>query len=182
MVVDNDSHDGVPGPDGGVGPGPACRYCSSPTTQGFAAGVNAGWRLARSPWLLLAQSRRGSREGGSCSQVCATTRANTMLIRDGPPGIVGFGLAMPTGRPRARSGSIPPGPDRPGAVDTALAAEIPGRLANSLGPGRLGHRRVHARQHGDDRRPRRNGRGFLPLLRRSGLQPRRPTIRLASRI
>ena len=67
---------------------------------------------------------------------------------NGPPGIVGFGLRNPDGSPQGSVGCLSqPRPDHLGAVHTALAAEIPARLANSPGPGRLGHRRVHARQH-----------------------------------
>ena len=70
----------------------------------------------------------------------------------GPPGIVGFGLTQPRRHPAGLGRRLPqPRPDHSRAVHTAPREEIPGRLANSSRPGRLGHRRMHARQSSDDR-------------------------------
>ena len=123
-----------------------------PQNEGFAAGVNTGWRVARSPWLLVLNPDVEVADGFPGPGLRAT-RYLTKPIPTARPGIVGFGLHNPDGISPGLGRRLPdPGPDHPGAVHTALAEEIPGRLANSLGTGRLGNRRLHARQLGDDRR------------------------------
>ena len=51
MVVDNASRGPVP--EAFTAPCPGLRLVARPHNDGFAAGVNAGWRVARSPWLLV---------------------------------------------------------------------------------------------------------------------------------
>ncbi|GAC1471772.1 MAG: hypothetical protein NVSMB9_18280 [Isosphaeraceae bacterium] len=74
---------------------------------GFAAGVNEGWRAARSPWLLLINP-----------DVVADASLLTRVVRwvgqwkadepeSVPPGIVGFGLRNPDGSYQPSVGTFP---------------------------------------------------------------------------
>ena len=51
LVVDNDSRQAIPAPlRVGIA---GVRLLLEPSNGGFSAGVNAGWRASRSPWLLV---------------------------------------------------------------------------------------------------------------------------------
>jgi GT2 family glycosyltransferase len=73
--------------------------------DGFAAGVNAGWRLARSPWLLILNPDVEI-AGGFLAKVFARLERYE-ADPDGPPGIVGFGLRNPDGSPQGSVGVFP---------------------------------------------------------------------------
>jgi N-acetylglucosaminyl-diphospho-decaprenol L-rhamnosyltransferase len=103
IVVDNASAGPVPDrfmacPDG-------LRLIARTDNGGFAAGVNAGWRAAQSPWLLILNPDVEIAQG-FLGQVFA------QLLRyeadpNGPPGIVGFGLRNPDGSPQGSVGVFP---------------------------------------------------------------------------
>jgi GT2 family glycosyltransferase len=104
VVVDNASPDPVP---------PALMHLRSaglnvllrPDNGGFAVGVNAGWRLARSPWLLVLNPDVEI-EKGLVGQVIE--RIGSYERRpSGPPGIVGFGLRNPDGSTQGSVGVFP---------------------------------------------------------------------------
>jgi GT2 family glycosyltransferase len=76
-----------------------------PDNGGFAVGVNAGWRLARSPWLLVLNPDVEV-EKGLVGQVIE--RIESLERRpSGPPGIVGFGLRNPDGSTQGSVGVFP---------------------------------------------------------------------------
>ena len=81
------------------------RFVARPTNGGFAVGVNAGWHLAESPWLLLlnpdVEITRGL-AGRVLERIDSYEQRST-----GPPGIVGFGLANPDGTPQGSVGVFP---------------------------------------------------------------------------
>ena len=136
---------------------------------GFAVGVNAGWRAADSRWLLVlnpdVEVTNGFLERGLRPTPSLRGRSER------PAGDRGVRIKNPDGSPRGRWRLPVPGPLDLGAVLTALPPEIPARLANPHGARRLGHGRLHARERRPDRRPRRDGRGFLPVSRRSRILP-----------
>jgi GT2 family glycosyltransferase len=81
------------------------RVIFRPDNGGFAAGVNAGWQVARSPWLLvLNPDVEVSRE--FLGQVFRRLD-HFETSSDGPPGIVGFGLQNPDGSPQGSVGAFP---------------------------------------------------------------------------
>ena len=130
---------------------PGLRLVARPDNEGFRGRRQCRLASRAEPLASRPQSRCGSRERVPRPGL----RANRPYEADpdGPPGIVGFGLRNPDGSPQGSRRGLPhPCPDHLGAVHTALPQEIPGRLANSSGPGRLGDRRMHARQLQDDRR------------------------------
>ncbi len=81
------------------------RLLLRPDNGGFAAGVNAGWRLARSPWLLLLNPDVEI-ESGLIGQVIERIDVYDRQP-SGPPGIVGFGLRNPDGTPQGSVGVFP---------------------------------------------------------------------------
>jgi GT2 family glycosyltransferase len=152
VVVDNAS--GGPIPERlSVSPPPGIRLLLRPDNGGFAAGVNAGWRLAECPWLLVLNPDVEI-ERGMIGQVFE--RINRYDRQpSGPPGIVGFGLSNPDG---TRQGSVGVFPSllrtireqfiprtrrkyqaawriRPGPVDwiTGACMLVNGRMMNELG-------------------------------------------------
>jgi N-acetylglucosaminyl-diphospho-decaprenol L-rhamnosyltransferase len=103
VLVDNASKGSVPAPL--ELPRSGLQLLIQPDNLGFAAGVNAGWRVARSPWLLLLNPDVEVAKG-FLSQVC--TRLDQHRTHpDGPPGIVGFGLINPDGSPQGSVGAFP---------------------------------------------------------------------------
>jgi GT2 family glycosyltransferase len=104
VVVDNASQGPVP---------ERFLYSSSPGFKlvdrrdngGFAVGVNAGWRLARSPWLLVVNPDVEV-EVGWIGQVIERI-GQLERLPSGPPGIVGFGLRNPDGTPQGSVGVFP---------------------------------------------------------------------------
>jgi N-acetylglucosaminyl-diphospho-decaprenol L-rhamnosyltransferase len=103
VVVDNASHSDVPEALASVPSG--LRLVAQPDNSGFAAGVNAGWRVACSPWLLLLNPDVEVAKG-FLSRVCTQIDHHTANPH-GPPGIVGFGLANPDGSPQGSVGAFP---------------------------------------------------------------------------
>jgi N-acetylglucosaminyl-diphospho-decaprenol L-rhamnosyltransferase len=73
--------------------------------EGFAAGVNAGWRVSLSPWLLVLNPDVEV-GGGFLGQVLARLDPHE-ADPNGPPGIVGFGLRNPDGSPQGSVGVYP---------------------------------------------------------------------------
>jgi N-acetylglucosaminyl-diphospho-decaprenol L-rhamnosyltransferase len=103
VVVDNAS----------LGPPPECRALRRPGLQlvlrpdngGFAVGVNAGWRLSRSRWLLLLNPDVDV-EPGTIGRIF--DRIDALDARpEGPPGIVGFGLRNADGSSQGSVGVFP---------------------------------------------------------------------------
>jgi N-acetylglucosaminyl-diphospho-decaprenol L-rhamnosyltransferase len=81
------------------------RIIFRPDNAGFAAGVNAGWRVAQSPWLLVLNPDVEVAKGflGQVFERLERYHANS----DGPPGIVGFGLRNSDGSPQGSVGIFP---------------------------------------------------------------------------
>ncbi|MBV8488102.1 MAG: glycosyltransferase family 2 protein [Planctomycetaceae bacterium] len=104
VVVDNASQGPVPEPllrD----PPPGLKLLLRPENGGFAVGVNAGWRLSRSPWLLVLNPDVEI-ESGLVGQVLARLDRYEQQP-SGTPGIVGFGLRNPEGTPQGSVGVFP---------------------------------------------------------------------------
>jgi GT2 family glycosyltransferase len=104
VVVDNASQGPIPGSLLPIPP-PGLRLLTRPDNGGFAVGVNAGWRLARSPWLLVLNPDVEV-EMGWISRVLEQIELYDGLP-SGPPGIVGFGLRNPDGTPQGSVGVFP---------------------------------------------------------------------------
>jgi N-acetylglucosaminyl-diphospho-decaprenol L-rhamnosyltransferase len=103
VVVDNASHGPVPAVF--MTPCPGLRLVAQPFNEGFAAGVNAGWRVSLSPWLLVLNPDVEV-GGGFLGQVLARLDPHE-ADPNGPPGIVGFGLRNPDGSPQGSVGVYP---------------------------------------------------------------------------
>jgi GT2 family glycosyltransferase len=76
-----------------------------PENGGFAAGVNTGWRSARSPWLLVLNPDVEIASGFLGQVFARLERYET--DPHGPPGIVGFGLRNLDGSPQGSVGAFP---------------------------------------------------------------------------
>jgi N-acetylglucosaminyl-diphospho-decaprenol L-rhamnosyltransferase len=103
IVVDNASDE--PAPAGLTRPRPGVRRLDRPENGGFAAGVNAGWRATRAPWLLVLNP-----------DVIAEPDFLGRVLRrivhhesrpNGPPGVVGFALKHADGSPQPSVGTEP---------------------------------------------------------------------------
>ncbi len=81
------------------------RVVFRPDNGGFAAGVNAGWRIAESPWLLVLNPDVEVASGFLGQVFERLEQIETKA--DGPPGIVGFGLRNPDGSPQGSVGVFP---------------------------------------------------------------------------
>ena len=103
VVVDNASRGPIP--EAFLAPCPGLRLVARPHNEGFAAGVNAGWRVTHSPWLLVLNPDVEV-AGGFLSHVMARIGLYE-ADPDGPPGIVGFGLLNPDGSPQGSVGLYP---------------------------------------------------------------------------
>jgi GT2 family glycosyltransferase len=103
IVVDNASHGPVPPAIAASQPG--LHLIARPENGGFAVGVNAGWRVSQSPWLLVLNPDVEV-ERGFLGQVLAQL-ARYHADHDRPPGIVGFGLRNPDGSPQGSVGAFP---------------------------------------------------------------------------
>jgi GT2 family glycosyltransferase len=103
VVVDNASSGPVPeaffGFQGGL------QLIARPENGGFAAGVNAGWHVASSPWLLVLNPDVEVERGFLAQVVERLERYDTDA--DGPPGIVGFSLRNPDRSPQGSVGVYP---------------------------------------------------------------------------
>jgi N-acetylglucosaminyl-diphospho-decaprenol L-rhamnosyltransferase len=73
--------------------------------DGFAAGVNAGWRVAQGRWLLILNPDVDVAQGFLSHVLERLARFES--DRDRPPGIVGFGLRNPDGSPQGSVGIFP---------------------------------------------------------------------------
>jgi N-acetylglucosaminyl-diphospho-decaprenol L-rhamnosyltransferase len=76
-----------------------------PDNGGFAAGVNAGWRVAQSPWLLVLNPDVEVASGFLGQVFDRLDQYDTNSA--GPPGIVGFGLRNSDGSPQGSVGIFP---------------------------------------------------------------------------
>ena len=103
VVVDNASRQ--PAPLTLAGSRPGLRLIAQPANEGFAAGVNAGWRQAQSPWLLILNPDVDVARG-FLAQVF-DRMDHYQADPHGPPGIVGFGLRNPDGSPQGSVGLFP---------------------------------------------------------------------------
>ena len=150
-------------------PGPGVRLVARAENGGFAAGVNAGWRACRGAAGSWSSIPTWTSAPGWLGAGRRPRSSGSRPSRTGPPGIVGFGLRNPDGSRQPSVGAFPSlARTALGAVHTALAAEIPGRLANPS-RGRSTGSRVPACSStpGLIADAGRDGRGFLPLLRGS---------------
>ena len=103
MVVDNASRGSLPEAFSLHRVGQ--RVIFRPDNAGFAAGVNAGWRVAQSPWLLVLNPDVEVSNGFLGQVFKRLDQFETGS--DGPPGIVGFGLRNPDGSPQGSVGVFP---------------------------------------------------------------------------
>jgi GT2 family glycosyltransferase len=103
VIVDNASAGPVPAALSGIRPGQ--RVIARPENGGFAAGVNAGWHFARSPWLLVLNPDVEVARGFLAQVFERLEHFDTAA--NGPPGIVGFGLRNPDGSPQGSVGAFP---------------------------------------------------------------------------
>lgn len=104
VIVDNASDGPVP-ERLTANPAPSLRLLLRPDNGGFSVGVNAGWRLARSPWLLVLNPDVEI-ERGMIGQVVERIDGYDRQPA-GPPGIVGFGLSNPDRTPQGSVGVFP---------------------------------------------------------------------------
>ena len=104
VVVDNASREPMPEALMRSAP-PGLKVLLRPDNGGFAVGVNAGWRIARSPWLLV-MNPDVEIEEGLIGQVIERIDEYDQRPQ-GPPGIVGFGLRNPDGSPQGSVGVFP---------------------------------------------------------------------------
>ena len=100
VVVDNASDD--PAPPSLDPPPPGVRLLARGTNDGFAAGVNAGWRAGRSPWLLLLNPDVVPPPGLLGRVLDRAHRAGANR-----PGVVGFGLRNADGSRQPSVGASP---------------------------------------------------------------------------
>jgi GT2 family glycosyltransferase len=103
VVVDNASRD--PAPETVSAHPSGLRLIAKSENGGFAAGVNAGWRAAQTPWLLILNPDVEI-VSGFLRQVFEQL-ARYESDPNGPPGIVGFGLRNPDGSPQGSVGVFP---------------------------------------------------------------------------
>ena len=103
VVVDNASRGPIPRAISESPPG--LLLIARPDNGGFAVGVNAGWRAARSRWLLVLNPDVEVPSGflGRIFERLDHYQSNP----NGPPGIVGFGLRNPDGSPQGSVGAFP---------------------------------------------------------------------------
>jgi N-acetylglucosaminyl-diphospho-decaprenol L-rhamnosyltransferase len=103
VVVDNASRGPIPEELSSRQAGIRLEAC--PDNGGFAVGVNAGWRVARSPWLLVLNPDVEIASGFLGQVFARLERYET--DPNGPPGIVGFGLRNLDGSPQGSVGVFP---------------------------------------------------------------------------
>ena len=85
---------------------PGLRLVARPDNEGFAAGVNAGWRVARSPWLLVLNPDVEV-ASGFLGQVFARLDQLRSRIPTARRESSASACGTPTALPRARSGVFP---------------------------------------------------------------------------
>lgn len=81
------------------------RLILRPDNGGFAVGVNAGWRAARSPWLLVLNPDVDVTPGFLRRTFARLDHYDAQV--GGPAGIVGFGLLNPDGSAQGSVGAFP---------------------------------------------------------------------------
>jgi len=104
VVVDNASPDPIPARLR-LAPPSGLRLLARPDNGGFAVGVNAGWRLARSDWLLVLNPDVGIASGLISQVIERIERIEGQPCK--PPGIVGFALRNPDGTAQGSVGTFP---------------------------------------------------------------------------
>lgn len=103
VVVDNASAGPIPSEFREDRPG--ITLVTRDDNGGFAVGVNAGWRIARSPWLLLINP-----DVLASPELLGRVVERVQTFEQAPdqaPGIVGFGLRNPDGSPQPSVGVFP---------------------------------------------------------------------------
>ena len=103
VVVDNSSQGPIPGELSR--PRPGIRLIVRDDNGGFAVGVNAGWRVARSRWLLVLNPDVEVPEGALEQVVARAERYEA--DPDTAPGVIGFGLRNPDGSRQPSVGTFP---------------------------------------------------------------------------
>ena len=103
VVVDNASEGPIPA--GLRVPGSGVRVIARGENGGFAVGVNAGWKAARAPWLLLLNPDVVA-EGNLLESVVDQIR-HFGTDRHHAPGLIGFGLRNPDGTRQPSVGTFP---------------------------------------------------------------------------
>jgi GT2 family glycosyltransferase len=104
VVVDNASPDPIPARLR-LDPASGLRLLARPDNGGFAVGVNAGWRLARSDWLLVLNPDVEIANGLISQVIERIERIEGQPCE--PPGIVGFALKNPDGSTQGSVGAFP---------------------------------------------------------------------------
>jgi GT2 family glycosyltransferase len=103
VVVDNASRE--PAPEAYSLSQPGLQLVARPDNGGFAAGVNAGWKRAHTPWLLILNPDVEVAEGFLGQVVKRLDQYEAEPA--GPPGIVGFGLRNPDHSTQGSVGAFP---------------------------------------------------------------------------
>ena len=109
VVVNNDSRGPIPtdliAAANDATAGVSIRIEPQDDNRGFAAGVNAGWRAAGAPWLLVLNPDVVVSEGwlGAVVARLQAFDADPAVV----PGIVGFGLRNPDGSQQPSVGAFP---------------------------------------------------------------------------
>ena len=104
VVVDNASADPIP-ERLRLYPPSSLRVLARPDNGGFAVGVNAGWRLARSDWLLVLNPDVEIASGLISQVIERIERIEGQSCQ--PPGIIGFALKNPDGSTQGSVGVFP---------------------------------------------------------------------------
>ncbi len=104
VVVDNATPGEIPLPWSAVDP-PA-RLVRQAENGGFAAGVNAGWRVSRGRWLLLLNPDTIA-PGDLIARILERIAVIEARPSEERPAIVGFGLSNPDGSPQPSAGAEP---------------------------------------------------------------------------
>ncbi len=111
VVVDNASTGPIPADF--LAPYPGLRLLARPFNDGFAAGVNAGWRVSLSPWLLVLNPDVEVAAGflGQVLRDSILTKPIPTVLRESSASA----CLTRTDVPRAPLGSIPPWPGPSGS-------------------------------------------------------------------
>src|SRR5262245_55429934 len=103
VVVDNASRGPIPA-ELRAGP-PGLPLIARTDNGGFAVGVNAGWRAASSPWLLVLNPDVEIAPGFLRRTFARLDHYEAQ--EGGPAGIIGFGLLNPDGSRQGSVGAFP---------------------------------------------------------------------------
>lgn len=105
VIVDNASPGTIPDELADPCRWPGVRLHARRDNGGFAVGVNAGWRVARSPWLLVLNPDVEVPEGRLARIVARVLRFEADPVA--APGVVGFALRNPDGSRQPSVGAFP---------------------------------------------------------------------------